>query len=266
MEATTNSKIFSSVALSGGKDSTALLLLMIEKGMPIDCVLHAKTGMDFPEMEAHIAKLDDFLFQERGLHITILQAAHSFEWFMFDVPLQQKRAIDRRLALNQPLHGYGWPGSRVRWCTSQLKTRLITKETNRLKKERNPLHHIGIAADEAHRCKDDPHKTYPLVEWDITEAQALQICYSRDFDWGGLYEIYHRASCWCCPLQRIGELKQLRRHHPKLWAQLLDLDNRARAQFGPGPLGQFKKNWSVKHLEERFAREDEETNEQYKIL
>lgn len=266
MEATTNSKIFSSVALSGGKDSTALLLLMMEKGMPIDCVLHAKTGMDFPEMEAHIAKLDDFLFQERGLHITILQAAHSFEWFMFDVPLQQKRAIDRRLALNQPLHGYGWPGSRVRWCTGKLKTHLMDKEVNRLKKEQNALHYIGIAADEAHRCKTNEHHSYPLVEWGITEAQALQICYSRGFDWGGLYEIYHRASCWCCPLQRIGELKQLRRHHPKLWAQLLDLDNRARAQFGPGPLGQFKKNWSVKHLEERFAREDEETNEQYKIL
>ena len=103
---------------------------MIEKGMPIDCVLHAKTGMDFPEMEAHIAKLDDFLFQERGLHITILQAAHSFEWFMFDVPLQQKRAIDRRLALNQPLHGYGWPGwepeTKALWkCQGRSASRIL---------------------------------------------------------------------------------------------------------------------------------------------
>jgi len=258
VEATTNSKIFSSVALSGGKDSTALLLLMIEKGMPIDCVLHAKTGMDFPEMEAHIAKLDDFLFQERGLHITILQAAHSFEWFMFDVPLQQKRAIDRRLALNQPLHGYGWPGSRVRWCTGKLKTHLMDKEVNRLKKEQNALHYIGIAADEAHRCKDAPQNRYPLVEWGITEAQALQICYSRGFDWGGLYEIYHRPSCWCCPLQRINDLRELRRRHPELWTRLRDMDDRARSMFGPGPLGQFKKDWSVERLEKRFAREEAE--------
>lgn len=34
------------------------------------------------------------------------------------------------------------------------------------------------------------------------------------------------------------------------------MDNRARAQFGPGPLGQFKQNWSVERLEERFAKED----------
>ena len=45
------------------------------------------------------------------------------------------------------------------------------------------------------------------MEWRITEAKALQICYDQGFDWGGLYEIYHRASCWCCPLQRIDELR-----------------------------------------------------------
>ena len=94
------------------------------------------------------------------------------------------------------------------------------------------------------------------MEWGITEAQALQVCYDRGYDWGGLYEIYHRASCWCCPLQRIDELRKLRHHHPELWARLLDMDNRARAMFGPGPLGQFKQNWSVARLEERFARED----------
>ena len=31
-----------------------MLLLMIEKNVPIDCVIYANTGMEFPEMEAHI--------------------------------------------------------------------------------------------------------------------------------------------------------------------------------------------------------------------
>ena len=213
MGAVNNSETFSTVSLSGGKDSSALLLLMIEKGLPIDCVLYADTGMEFPEMEAHIAKLDDFLYQERGIHITTLRHPHGFEWMMFEEPKQKVSCLER---------------------------------------------HIGIAADEAHRCKSDEHNRYPLVEWGITEAQALQICYNRGCDWDGLYEIYHRASCWCCPLQRIDELRKLRRHHPELWARLLDMDNRARAMFGPGPLGQFKQNWSVARLEERFAREDAE--------
>ena len=251
-----NENFYHAVSLSGGKDSSALLLLMMEKEMPIDCVLYADTGMEFPEMEAHIAKLDEHLYRERGIHITTLRHPHGFEWLMFDVPQQQKRAIERRIANGQPLNGYGWPGIKSRWCTGQLKTHLLDKAVDQLKKERNALHHIGIAADEAHRCKDDPQNRYPLVEWKITEAQALQICYSRGFDFGGLYEIYRRASCWCCPLQRIDELRKLRIHHPELWARLRDMDNRALAMFGPGPLGQFKKDWSVERLEERFAREE----------
>ena len=72
MGITKSNEIYSAVSLSGGKDSSCLLILMIEKGLPINCVLYADTGMEFPEMEAHIAKLDDFLFRERGLHITTL--------------------------------------------------------------------------------------------------------------------------------------------------------------------------------------------------
>ena len=229
--------------------------------MPIDCVLYADTGMEFPEMEAHIAKLDDLLFRERGIHITTLRHPQGFEWLMFEVPQQQERTITRRVAMGLPPNGYGWPGMKVRWCTGELKTHLITKEVNRLKRlvgQKSAIQYVGIAADEAHRCKDNPTKRYPLVEWGITEAQALQICYDRGFDWGGLYEIYHRCSCWCCPLNRLDNLRNLRRHHPELWARLRDMDNRAREQFGPGPLGQFKQNWIVERLEERFAREGAE--------
>lgn len=56
-------KQFHAVSLSGGKDSTAMLLLMIERNMPIDMVLYADTGMEFPEMYGHIAKLDAYLYE-----------------------------------------------------------------------------------------------------------------------------------------------------------------------------------------------------------
>ncbi len=244
---------FHAVSLSGGKDSTAMLLLMLEKDMPIDIVLFADTGMEFPEMYEHIHKLDEHLFHERGLHITTLRHPRGFEYLMFEEPKQKARSLENRKRLGVPPYGNGWPGIRVRWCTGQLKTHLITKEVNRLKGQYPALHYVGIAADEARRCKGE---RYPLVEWGITEAQALQICYDRGYNFGGLYEIYHRASCWCCPFQRIGELQKLRHYHPELWARILDMDARARAQFGPGPLGQFKQNWSVAQLEERFQNEE----------
>lgn len=246
---------YHAVGLSGGKDSTCTLILMIEKGMPIDAVITADTGMEFPEMYEHLAKIDEYLYWKRGIHITTLRHPRGFEWMMFNEPKRKPRCLENRARLGIPPYGNGWPGMKVRWCTGQLKTHLIRKEVNRLKKEKNALHYVGIAADEAWRCKGEQ---YPLVEWGITEAQALQICYDRGFDFGGLYEIYHRASCWCCPFQRIDELRKLRVHHPELWARLREMDQRAREQFGPGPLGQFKKNWSVERLEQRFAQEESE--------
>lgn len=95
----------------------------------------------------------------------------------------------------------------------------------------------------------------------VFAAHSMELWLLEDmgFDFGGLYEIYHRASCWCCPFQRIDELRKLRKHHPELWEKLLELDRRALAQFGTGPLGQFKQNWSVERLDTRFAKEDGQT-------
>ncbi len=246
-------KPYHAVSLSGGKDSTAMLLLMIEREMPIDAVLTADTGMEFPEMYAHLAKLDEHLHRERGIHITTLRHLMGFEWLMFEEPKQKPSSIENRQRLGVPLYGNGWPGIRVRWCTGQLKTHLINKEVNRLKGQYHAIHYVGIAADEPKRIKGE---RYPLVEWGITEGEALKIAYDLGYDWGGLYDIYNRCSCWCCPLQRIGELRKLRSHHPELWDRLMEMDKRALAQFGPNPLGQFKENWTVERLEQRFAAEE----------
>ena len=138
-------------------------------------VLSADTGMEFPEMYEHLAKLDEHLFRERGIHITTLRHPKGFEYLMFDEPKQKPRSLENRAKLGIPPYGNGWPGIRVRWCTGQLKTHLITKEVNRLKGELGAIHYVGIAADEAWRCKDE---RYPLVEWGIKLKQSWS---ARDF-------------------------------------------------------------------------------------
>ena len=116
--------------------------------MPIDAVLWADTGMEFPEMYGHIAKVDGHLFRERGLHITALRSPKSFEYMMFEEPKQKPSCLENRARLGIPPYGNGWPGIRVRWCTGQLKTHLINKEVNRLKGAHQLQQYVGIAADE----------------------------------------------------------------------------------------------------------------------
>ncbi|MFR8525612.1 MAG: phosphoadenosine phosphosulfate reductase family protein [Flavonifractor plautii] len=135
---------YHAVSLSGGKDSTAMLLLMIERDMPVDVVLTADTGMEFPEMYEHLQKLDDLLCRERGIHITTLRHPKGFEWLMFEEPKVKQSSIENRQKLGVPLYGNGWPGPRVRWCTGTLKTHLIHKEVNRLKKSGTPCTMSGL--------------------------------------------------------------------------------------------------------------------------
>ena len=169
---TEEKELFHAVSLSGGKDSTAMLLLMIERGLPIQAVLTADTGMEFPEMYEHLQKLNDYLFAERGLHLTWLRHPKGFEWLMFEEKKQRPASIENRQRLGVSLYGNGWPGPRVRWCTGQLKTHLIHKEINRLKGQYRAVSYVGIAADEPKRIKAS------TIRWWIGESRRRKPCKS----------------------------------------------------------------------------------------
>ena len=112
-----------------------MLLLMIERGMPIDMVLVADTGLEFPEMYRHWDRLARHLYRERGLKLTILRHPKGFEWLMFDQPKEKLSALERREREGVPPYGNGWPSSQVRWCTGQLKIHQINKALAQLKKD-----------------------------------------------------------------------------------------------------------------------------------
>lgn len=124
-----------------------MLLLMLERDMPIDLVLNADTGMEYPEMYEHLKQVDEHLYRERGIHITRLESPKSFEYMMFDEPKQKASCISNRQLLGVPCKGNGWPGIRVRWCTGQLKTHLIYREVNRLRRDRTCVQYICYYQD-----------------------------------------------------------------------------------------------------------------------
>jgi hypothetical protein len=83
----------------------------------------------------------------------------------------------------------------------------------------------------------------------MDEAACLQYCKDRGFDWGGLYEHLSRVSCFCCPLQRIGGMRAIRKIRPELWAKMLKWDAALKDNRG------FWGYHTVHDLERRFAAE-----------
>ena len=229
------------VSLSGGKDSTAMLLMMLERKEPIHSVVFFDTGWEFPEMITHIDKLEKYT----GIKIIRLKTAKSFDYWLNIVTVRSRKGENKGQIHRR---GNGWPSPLRRWCT-RLKINTINKYYNT---QTNITSCIGFAADESKRVpieqKNQWLERYPLIDFDITEIEALKYCYNAGFNWGGLYELFGRVSCFCCPLQRMGELRNVRKFKPELWSRMLKMDignNRG-----------FKGIKSVHNLDNRFARED----------
>lgn len=237
------------VSFSGGKDSTAMLLRMIEEKRPIDIILYCDTGLEFPEMDDHVKKVEEYI----GRPITRLKAEKDFMYWASEHERIVRSDKIPGVKPGDKMIGYGYPTPFARWCTKELKTNVIDKFLRDLKKDYEIIQYVGIAYDEPKRERD---LNYPLIEWKMKEVDCLEYCYARGFDWGGLYEIWDRVSCWCCPLQSLDDLRKLKKYRPKLWAKLKEMDN-VITKLSKSNRTNFQHTKSLTDIERRFEVEDE---------
>ena len=207
------------ISLSGGKDSTAMLLMMIEKKIKIDHIVFFDTGWDFPEMIEHIDKLEKYIDKKI-------------------IRLKPKRDF------YEMLPKWGIPVRVNRWCTRE-KVRTIYKYINQYKPN---TQWIGFSYNEAKRIKKTIGYCYPLVDWKVTEEDALKYCFDKGFDWGGLYKKHIRVNCWLCPFQRISDLKTLWMDYPEYWKKLIEIQRHSKYPF--------RMDYTLEELDERFTREE----------
>ena len=235
------------VSLSGGKDSTAMLLLMLERGERVDHIVFFDTYLEFPEMYDHLVKLQDYI----GKNIEVIVPDRHFLFVAGGLENNSKTFGSR--------HGYGMPTFKRRWCTNEKISQI-----KRWKKENiqgDYVDCIGIASDEQHRVKPHPGKRYPLVEMGISEKQALKVCYDRGFYFGGLYKIFDRVSCWCCPLGGVSRMRKLYNYFPVLWEKAKLIEKSDLSGGETNSLSQhfgFLEGKNLLDLEKQFENENKQ--------
>ena len=220
--------------VSFGKDSLAMLLMLMEKGYPLDEVLFYDTGKEFQAIYNLRDRIKPLL-ESKGITFTQLEPKKPFDYMMFEHRTKSGKI------------GYGWCGGVCRWGTS-YKTSALDRHG------RGAFMYIGIAVDETARLKKEygAHKLFPLAEWGMTEADCLAYCYARGYGWDEdgveLYSILDRVSCWCCRNKNLRELRGIYQHLPGYWQGLKDIQARL-----PAPMK--GKGKSVFDLEKRFEAE-----------
>lgn len=232
-------------SLSGGKDSVAMVLRLMEENRPLTNAVFFDTGMEFKAIYNILDKIEPEI-RAYGAEFKVLKPENEFLVDMLLRPVNPGTEREK--------WGYDWCGNLCRWRTSG-KIGSINKYLTSLNDEY--IQYIGIAADEPNRVKYENGKTYPLVEWGMTEAECLQYCYDRDYHWKEgdveLYSILDRVSCWCCANKNLKELRNMYHYLPRYWGLLKGLQSRIDRPF--------KNNtYTIFDLEKRFKEEDSQIN------
>lgn len=228
-------------SVSFGKDSLAMLLLILEKNKPLDEVIFYDTGMEFQAIY-NIRDTVVRILKEKGIKYTELKPKLPFEYVMFEKPVRHRNGTISK--------GYSWCGGRCRWGTTEKNT-IIKKY---LKENYNDAYkeYVGIAYDEPNRIKDDTKKIYLLYDLKYTEKDCLRYCYSKGYSWEedgiDLYSILDRVSCWCCANKNLKELRAYYKYLPTYWNKLKELQSKTERPFR-------NNKESIFDLEERFKKE-----------
>ena len=171
------------VSYSGGKDSTAMLITLVENDAQIDDILYVDVGDWMQDVaEEHNHQVEETL----GVKITWL-----------DVSDDIKKGFER----------WGFPSFMNRWCTGIKRDAMKDYIRHTIGERENIVQYIGYCADEVKRTGKKLYSAYdteyPLVDAGITTSQALEICKSYGFTFGDVYEHHQHFNCWLCPLLKL---------------------------------------------------------------
>lgn len=205
-------------SISFGKDSLAMLLKIIELGLPLDEVVFYDTGMEFQAIYDVRDKVK-VLLNKKGIKFTELKPDKPFLYTMFEKEVKGKNGRIH--------HGYSWCGGRCRWGTTE-KLKKIEKYC------KGNYEYVGIAYDETKRLEKERkgNKLFPLADLKMTEKDCLEYCREKGFNWYeknekvDLYDILDRVSCWCCSNKNLKELRNYYKYLPTYWIKLKELQSK----------------------------------------
>lgn len=204
---------------SGGKDSSASVVVCHQKGIHLDGVVMAEVMFDHKrgisgENQKHI----EWVYNEGipnieklGYKVIIVKDNSDYMTYFHSTITKSNNpnSIGKKRAFYLGGH-----------CTGQRDLKL--RPIKRFLKEQGECEQIiGIAIDEPERLvRLGKGKRSVLAEYGITETMTYPLCAY----YGLLSPIYdgtkNRGGCWFCPNQSVKEFAKLKREYPHLWEEL----------------------------------------------
>lgn len=222
---------------SGGKDSTASVILCKKYGIPLDYILFVEVFFDKKngisgEHPAHIQFIRETakpLFESWGYKVVILHSDMDYLDF-FHRPIKHPVKHMEHKGMK-----FGFPVNSRCGIQRDLKVKPLHRFYKSLQEP--VVQYLGICADEPRRLRSmhaDPSKTSILEEYGYTEKMAESLC--REY--GLLSPIYSsfpgdtkRGGCWFCPNAKLHEYAGIKKLYPDAWQRFVALEDEENVAF-----------------------------------
>ncbi len=217
------------VSFGAGQNSTAMIIMMKNKGMVIDEIIFAETGNEMPETYIF---LKEFLRWCKKSKILFTQVQSELG--------DLKEYYEKRNII---------PYRMFRSCTDKFKVRPIYKYLKKKYGSEKLNIFMGIASDEKHRAKLKPRKnviySYPLIKWDIDREKCIKIIKKEGLS------VPVKSGCYFCPFQTKKVWIDLYKNHPNLFKESIEFEKNGRAY----PKGNLMGNMTLEDLQKALKEQ-----------
>ncbi|MBR8827710.1 MAG: phosphoadenosine phosphosulfate reductase family protein [Gomphosphaeria aponina SAG 52.96 = DSM 107014] len=190
------------LGLSGGKDSTALAVLL-HKEIPELEYFFCDTHKELQETYEYLDRIKARL----GIKIHYLSAERGFDHWL-------------------DVYGGVLPSPKMRWCTKQLKIKPLEDFVG----EDEAVSYVGIRADENREgyvsTKLNIKPRFPFKERGLVKADIIKLLEDTGIGLPDYYRWRSRSGCYFCFFQRKYEWVMLAQEHPDLFAKAVEYEEK----------------------------------------
>lgn len=193
--------------LSGGRDSTAMTLMILEKGLPLDYIVFCDTGLEHDLMYEYIDKLDAFFQRKYNMKIVRLKPARPFNTYIKE-PKTRGDNQGKTRGTPSVIDMCFWRVEAKREPVIRWMKKLGLKEV---------MQYNGFVYGEHDRVKAMPdYVKAPLYDWKLNEIDVQRFLEENEME-NPLYKHFSRTGCACCPKNKIDDKFVLFDKFPKVW-------------------------------------------------
>jgi len=221
------------VSWSGGKDSTAMLVRMLELKMPVDVAVFADTFFEFPQMYTFHKHFKAYMAKNHP-QVQMIDARTETTWDHWFHGEVTRGAMKGKMR--------GWPLAYYPcYWSRESKFKVLDPIC------KGNFRYIGYAADEKTRLAgisiNDEEGGYksPLAEWGWSEADCLDYLEKVGIA-EQIHRDFNRTGCYHCPKQPRASLATICEKYPEQWEHIKEMDKTVPNEFNP--------KYSLKEIED----------------